>query len=338
MTASTLAALLAPAVVAWIVIRAAMATRFAERVADRPNERSLHASPRPRVGGIGIMIGALPVAAWLGADATTRIVLACAAALSLVSAADDARSLPVAVRLGAHFVAAALAVHFLAAGAAWGVWGAIAAVLAIAWMTNLYNFMDGSDGLAGGMAVIGFGTFAYAAFGASATGLALACAAIASASAGFLALNFPPARVFMGDAGSVPLGFLAGALGVQGALAGAWPFWFPILVFSPFIVDATVTLARRIVRREPFWRAHRSHYYQRLVLSGWSHRRVALGGYAVMCAGAATALAGADAGFLLQCGIIVVWAAAWLSLVVAVERHLRRAGNGVTGAPGRSTG
>ncbi len=101
----------------------------------------------------------------------------------------------------------------------------------------------------------------------------------------------------MGDAGSIPLGFLAGALGVQGALAGAWPFWFPVLVFSPFIVDATVTLARRMVRREPFWRAHRAHYYQRLVLSGWSHRRVALGAYALMCAGAAAALAGVDARF-----------------------------------------
>jgi UDP-N-acetylmuramyl pentapeptide phosphotransferase/UDP-N-acetylglucosamine-1-phosphate transferase len=142
----------------------------------------------------------------------------------------------------------------------------------------------------------------------------------------------------MGDAGSIPLGFLAGALGVQGALAGAWPAWFPLLVFSPFIVDATVTLARRIVRREPFWRAHRSHYYQRLVLAGWSHRRMALAGYALMCAGAAAALAGTDAGFLLQCGIIGVWAAVWVSLLLAIERHLRRVGNAVTRAPGRSIG
>jgi hypothetical protein len=97
----------------------------------------------------------------------------------------------------------------------------------------------------------------------------------------FLLLNFSPARVFMGDAGSVPLGFLAGGIGIAGWRTVSWPAWFPLLVFSPFVVDASVTLARRMfMRRERFWHPHREHYYQRLVRMGWSHRRLALTEYA----------------------------------------------------------
>ena len=161
--------------------------------------------------------------------------------------------------------------------------------LAIAWYANLYNFMDGSDGLAGGMAVIGFGAYALAAAAAGETVLATSSAVVASASLAFLVFNFPPARIFMGDVGSVPLGFLAGALGVLGWHAGAWPLWFPVAVFAPFVCDATLTLAKRLARRERVWRAHRDHYYQRLVRMGFGHRGTAWIEYAAMtgCAGAA---------------------------------------------------
>ncbi len=225
----------------------------------------------PRVGGLGLMAAALPVAAALG-DAPIAILMACAAALVLVSAADDVRSLPISVRLPAHIGAATVAVLAIAspsaAHAGLDVVESAVAILSIVWMTNLFNFMDGSDGLAGGMALIGFGTLALAAALAGEWPLALACAAIASASAGFLAHNLPPARVFLGDAGSIPLGFLAGALGLHGVMTGAWPLALPLAAFSPFILDASATLLRRILRREPFWKAHRSHYYQRLVLAG----------------------------------------------------------------------
>ena len=117
-------------------------------------------------------------------------------------------------------------------------WQAVLA-LATMWVTNLYNFMDGSDGLAGGMALFGFGAYALSAWLAGDAVFVVVAASIAAASAAFLVFNFPPAKVFMGDAGSIPLGFLAAALGILGWRAGHWPLWFPVLVFSPFIIDAS---------------------------------------------------------------------------------------------------
>jgi UDP-N-acetylmuramyl pentapeptide phosphotransferase/UDP-N-acetylglucosamine-1-phosphate transferase len=220
------AALFAPPVIAWLVIEALRRSRYAALLADVPNERSLHASAMPRLGGLGVMAGALPVMAWAG-DAPVAALAACAFFLALVSLADDVRSLPIEVRLPAHVAAAAFAILAIAAPAAardgLDVVEAVLAILALVWMTNLYNFMDGSDGLAGGMALAGFGAMALAAAMARQWPLALACAAIASASVGFRAHNFPPARVFLGDAGSVPLGFLAGALGLHGALTQPGP-------------------------------------------------------------------------------------------------------------------
>jgi len=324
------AVLVAPPVIAWLVIEALRRSRCANVLADVPNERSLHASAKPRLGGLGVMAGALPVMAWAG-DAPVAALAACAFFLVLVSLADDVRSLPIEVRLPAHVAAAAFAILAIAgpAGARDGldVVEAAFAVLALAWMTNLYNFMDGSDGLAGGMALAGFGAMALAAAMARQWPLAFACAAIASACAGFLAHNFPPARVFLGDAGSVPLGFLAGALGLHGALTQAWPIVFPILAFSPFIADASVTLARRAIRGEAFWRAHRTHYYQRLVLAGWSRRRVAIAAYALMLVAAASAFASRSLGPQGQLAIIGGWVVLYAALFIAIERRVRQAAN-----------
>lgn len=325
MTLAWIVALALPAAIAWIAIAVLLRSRFARPLADIPNERSLHATPVPRVGGIGLVIAAIPVAMWAG-DASIAALAACAAALAIVSAADDVRSLPIAVRLPAHIAAAAVAILAIGATAGardgLGAVEAALAILAIVWMTNLYNFMDGSDGLAGGMALIGFGALALGAAASRQWPLALACATIASASAGFLAWNFPPARVFLGDAGSVPLGFLAAALGLHGALTGAWSIAFPIVVFSPFIADASVTLVRRIARGELFWRAHRSHYYQRLVLAGWSRRRLALSAYALMTAAAAMAFAFRQADARMQLAIIAGSVAFYAALFVAIERRV----------------
>jgi UDP-N-acetylmuramyl pentapeptide phosphotransferase/UDP-N-acetylglucosamine-1-phosphate transferase len=192
-------------------------------------------------------------------------------------------------------------------------------------MTNLYNFMDGADGLAGGMGMAGFATYAIAAAVAGDTPLAWSAAAIASACAGFLFHNFPPARVFLGDAGSIPLGFLAAAFGVHGIATDGWPWWFPVIAFTPFIVDATVTLLRRALAREAVWRAHRSHAYQRLALSGWSHRRLALSEYAAMGLSGVCALAALRTEGAVRLGIILGWALAATWAFVALERHIARA-------------
>lgn len=330
MTIAWITSLLAPALIAWAAIEMLSRSRWARRLADHPNERSLHAVPTPRIGGLGIVLGvapiALPHAVGLLGSGPLAVTLACAFALALISLVDDLRHLPVAVRLAAHGIAAAVVVATLGGvptdAVSWLV--AALATVAIMWATNLFNFMDGSDGLAGGMALLGFAAYAIAAALAGDRVLALVSAAIASASAGFLAHNFPPARAFLGDAGSIPLGFLAGALGLYGVSTGAWPLAFPILVFAPFVVDATVTLLLRALRGEKLWRAHRSHHYQRLVLAGWSRRRLALTAYALMAACAASALLLARAGFMLQCGIILAWAAAFALLLVSIHRQTTR--------------
>jgi UDP-GlcNAc:undecaprenyl-phosphate/decaprenyl-phosphate GlcNAc-1-phosphate transferase len=285
---------------------------------DHPNERSLHATPTPRIGGLGIMAGVLVAAVWLVDGALLPVVLG-AFGLAAVSVLDDVRGLPVRVRFLAHFVAAVACL--LALGVTG--WALLAGTLAVVWVTNLYNFMDGSDGLAGGMAAIGFGALALAAWLGDAPGLAVFCAAIAAAALAFLRFNFPPARVFMGDAGSIPLGFMAASLGILGAMQQVWPWLFPLLVFSPFIVDASVTLTRRGLRGEKIWRAHRSHYYQRVVLLGASHRQLAVAAYALMLAMAVLAFALL---FLPQHAVwvLILSAAIYLLIFLAIDRRWQR--------------
>lgn len=254
---------------------------------DQPNQRSLHQRAVPRSGGLGILlaivIGFIAAAAPLALAGGTLLVAS-------VSWLDDQHRAPILVRFAGHFAAAGIA--------AWGgllpggpVWLLPLALCGIVWMTNLYNFMDGSDGLAGGMAVFGFGTLALAATLAGAETHALVAACTAAGAAGFLLFNFHPARIFMGDTGSIPLGYLAAVLGLDGVRAGIWPLWFPLLAFAPFVADASVTLLRRLLRGEKVWQAHREHYYQRLVQLGWGHRRTALAEYALMLAFGALGLA-----------------------------------------------
>jgi UDP-GlcNAc:undecaprenyl-phosphate GlcNAc-1-phosphate transferase len=250
---------------------------------DTANHRSLHVGTVPRFGGLGIFLGigvalSLSIMGAQQANApSTNIALICAMGLLVVSLRDDWRPLSVIVRLMAHCVAAG-----------WVAWAispspyfAFVLWMALVWMTNLFNFMDGADGLAGGMAVFGFVAYGLAAWTTN-PALAQICLLLAAAVTGFLWFNFSPAKVFLGDVGSIPLGFLAGALGLAGWHATTWPAWFPLLVFSPFIFDASVTLLQRIWKREKFWKAHNTHCYQRLVRMGWSHRKVSLSYYALM--------------------------------------------------------
>ena len=142
--------------------------------------------------------------------------------------------------------------------------------------------MDGSDGMAAGMAVIGFFSYAITSYIAGDYSFALKNGIIMMCSLSFLLFNFSSAKIFMGDVGSISLGFLSGAMGIIGWQKELWAFWFPLLIFSPFIVDATITLLKRIIRKEKFWQAHKEHYYQRLILLGWSHKKTALISYVVM--------------------------------------------------------
>ncbi|PMS15854.1 glycosyl transferase [Trinickia dabaoshanensis] len=314
-----LAAALACAAVIGFLLRTGLAWRLAT---DIPNDRSLHERPTPRVGGWGVS----PVASLGIAIAAPSLWPVAAAALSLavVSQIDDRRGLPARVRFAVHV--AAVCVLLAVYGYALPVWALAFLALALVWLVNLYNFMDGADGLAGGMALFGFGGYAIAALvgGHRSFELALACASVAGAAAGFLRFNFHPARVFLGDAGSIPLGFLAGALGLYGWLSGGWPVWFPVMAFSPFVVDASVTLARRLARGEKFWQAHREHYYQRMVRSGLGHRRTALYWYAVMGLGIMLAIVCLKLPFGWQWAALGVWLAALAAACVAVDVRWRR--------------
>ena len=288
---------------------------------DHPNERSLHTQPTPRSGGLAIIIGwvtgsvvigftsgGLPVLYWL---------FAALLPLAIVSFMDDHASISAALRFTVHAGCAVLLV--------WGMGlvldrglipdlglplyrgvGELLAFLYIVWMINLYNFMDGMDGLAGGMAVIGFGSYAALGYFAGHELFVAMSLVVASASGGFLLFNFPPARIFMGDIGSSTLGLLAAVLTLWASRDGIFPFWIGILVFSPFIVDATVTLVRRLLHGERIWQAHKTHYYQRLVQLGWGHKKTVLWEYALM----------------LSCGVSAVWAVRqpvqfqWLTLTL----------------------
>jgi UDP-N-acetylmuramyl pentapeptide phosphotransferase/UDP-N-acetylglucosamine-1-phosphate transferase len=301
-----------------------LARSHAARIAlDKPNARSLHTVPVPRTGGIGLLAGAATGGLITGIHWSWGYW--CAIALIVaISLADDLRSLSAAARFAAHLVAAVLAVLALLPDS--GLPMLVLAVLMVAWMCNLYNFMDGSDGLAGGMACSGFLCYAIAAAFAGSTQFALLNLAIAAAAAGFLIYNFHPARIFLGDAGSVPLGFLAATLGLTGWQQHDWPWWFPLLVFSPFIVDASVTLARRVLSGARFWEAHRDHYYQRLVRLGIGHRRTALLEYALMTGSGALALWAMTLRDTMQYGVLAAVAAVYLLLLVLIERAWRRPG------------
>lgn len=273
---------------------------------DEPNHRSLHKAATPRIGGLGILAGSLACLGFLTPLLWLAVALGCA--LAALSFLDDRRGVPILIRLCAHFTAAAIWVGIVGG---WPPVMAILAVLLLVWMTNLYNFMDGADGLAGGMAVTGFSAYAAVAWLGGEAGLASLCAAVAAASLGFLRFNFPPAKLFMGDVGSIPLGFLAGALGLLGWRLGLWPAWFPLLVFSPFVVDATLTLLRRMFTGKRFWQAHSEHYYQRLLRMGCSQRRTAQAAYALMILSAASAFWLTHADVVLQAAILAGWGLAY---------------------------
>jgi UDP-GlcNAc:undecaprenyl-phosphate/decaprenyl-phosphate GlcNAc-1-phosphate transferase len=262
------------AAVALLGLRAA-ASRLPQAL---PNARSLHGASIPRAGGWSIWAGFVPVV-FLWPPAFGMVSwFAPFVALVLLSARDDAYPMPVHLRLVVHFAAAAWACVAILHGdmprwSAFDSWPGVvrlaAATVVVAWSSNLYNFMDGSDGLAACMAIVGFG--AYGAATAFSGRLEPAYVALACAVLPFLVVNRPPATMFMGDVGAVPLGFLAATFGLVGVVRNDWPAWFPLLVFLPFWSDASVTLARRLIRRERVWEAHRDHYYQRLVRLGAGH-------------------------------------------------------------------
>lgn len=293
---------------------------------DYPNIRSLHTTPTPRGGGLGIFLGvivsvslfflsgyrSLGTAEFVGFifslfligfvgfledlkgfSRITRFVFQVTASLIFVTTVGTLKyvSLP--------FIGA---IHF----------GILAVPLTILWivaLANIYNFMDGIDGLAAGEAVIAGSFLAIIALLEGSQTVFLLSLLIASASIGFLVFNFPPAMIFMGDVGSTTLGFLFAALAVIGSHKGpeAIPFVTILLLLGTFIFDTVVTLVRRIFKREQWYKAHKSHYYQRAVLHGYSHKQVALVEYGISALLGISSIVYIKTSQAIQTLVIVLW-------------------------------
>jgi Fuc2NAc and GlcNAc transferase len=257
-------------------------------VMDIPNSRSSHTVPVPRGGGLGIVLVFLSGVGWLVGKQAIPHDLASAligggAAVSAVGLLDDHCAVPCWLRLVVHCTAAGWAQWRLGGidifglgdfGRSWGWIGQIVSFVALVWAINPYNFMDGIDGLASMEAIWagGLGGFLLLRNGA---GCVAGCAwALAAASAGFLVWNWPPARIFMGDVGSGFMGFVLGVLAESSTKM--WPvlLWPWLILFSVFIVDATVTVLRRMIVGARWREAHRSHAYQHGTRRWKSHAKV----------------------------------------------------------------
>lgn len=239
------------------------------KIIAQVNGRSSHAVPVPVGGGAGIVLSvalALPLlhkpetlllSSWFGAGL---------AALACLSWWNDKVDLNARLRFGAQALVAAAAISLLPEPWNGGLY-AMALLLCLLWFTNLYNFMDGSDGmLAVQTLALCIGLYLY-----NDSQIALL---IGAATLAFFYFNFPPARIFAGDVASIPLGLLLGVLLFQFALAKGL---VPALILPLyFVMDASLTLARRVLKREKFWQAHNTHFFQQAIKKGFSHRRVML--------------------------------------------------------------
>ena len=239
---------------------------------DKPNSRSMHSVPTPRGGGLAVLTPLLLMyAISLGSFMDGSIVLGLLL-VATVSYVDDRRSLSSRLRLVVHTIAACVLVlpqgHSLYLG--------IGLCLLTVWCINLYNFMDGIDGLAASMGVIGFLAMSFVNAHNGQTQLAAINSIVAFSCLGFLMFNSPPAKIFLGDVGSASLGYLMAVsivLTTSGGLSDSWP---PLLIFAPFLLDATFTIARRALSGEKFWTAHRSHLYQFIARRAGARKSLAL--------------------------------------------------------------
>jgi len=302
-----------------IVLLLLLNTRLRMLGLDQPNERSLHQTAIPRTGGVAIMFGVL--VGWVAMSGFS-IWLLLTTLLLVISLFDDFMNLSVKSRFILQMGICFAFIYFYLFPADWIL--NLILLIGMTWVVNLYNFMDGSDGLAGGMTLFGFVFYGLAAYFANDINIAYLSFAIATAAMAFLIFNFNPAKIFMGDGGSIPLGFLVGSIGLYGWKHSLWPIWFPALVFSPFIVDATLTLLKRLIRGEKFWQAHRSHYYQRLVQMGVGHKVTAVYEYLLMLAVGITAifLNGKD---IIQVSIaIFVWILIYGVILILIDQRWKQ--------------
>ena len=270
---------------------------------DHPNDRSSHTVPTPRGGGLGVVPAALAV--WvLFADYHPWPLLAGALLLMAGSWIDDRRGLSPLTRI----IAQAAMVTWCAGG--WGLDFLPAFILGfgLLWFVNLYNFMDGIDGITGvETASLGLGIALVAAISGTAAPLIVPALCLTGAALGFLVWNWHPAKVFLGDSGSVPLGLLAGALLIALALSGQWQA--AVILPAYYLADASLTLGSRLLNGEKVWQAHRKHFYQRATRGGAGPRKVStailIGNMGLILCAALAATGNGTAGLLIAAAVTV---------------------------------
>jgi len=264
-------------------------------VEDIPNERSLHTGTARRGGGIAIIMTVAVIAGWLwvpepGKWTWQLIIGASLLGYAVIGLLDDRNLLSISQRLVAQTIfAGSLFVTAIQIG--WiqpadyfpifkqtlflPLWLLLPALgLWLLWMVNLFNFMDGIDGLAAAQAVVAAFTLGFWFYANGETFLGLVNFSLAGSVLAFALFNWSPARVFLGDVGSLSLGAWFGWMSILGAISGKLPFEAFLLLYGLFVFDASYTLVVRIIRGEDWWRGHRNHLYQRLVRAGWSHKKV----------------------------------------------------------------
>ncbi|MDL5598129.1 glycosyltransferase family 4 protein [Bacillus subtilis] len=280
--------LLAVFLASWMLTLILRRYALAKSLMDVPNERSSHTVPTPRGGGVAIVVtflAALPFMTLSGLMSPVLMYALSGAGIlvAVLGFADDHGHIAARWRLLGHFAAAAWAlfwlggmapVAFFGAAIDLGIAGTVLALIYLVWMLNLYNFMDGIDGIASVEAICAcvgvclvYGLTGHLDF----TWVALA---LAAAVGGFLCWNFPPARIFMGDAGSGFLGFVLGVLSLHAAWSAPELLWSWVILLGVFIVDATWTLCRRLINGDKVYQAHRSHAYQYASRQYQSHKAV----------------------------------------------------------------
>ena len=312
------------------------------RILDLPNERSLHTAPKPRLGGVAIVLSSwISVAiVWVGSESRALLLpwMIWALPIAVLGLVDDLRPLKASLRIVVQFAAAAAfcvtagvpRTLVLTTSVSLHLPYILSLVLLVIWLVgvlNIFNFMDGMDGLAGTQTLSGGLAIAVAAWIRGNRELAFMNVAIAAASAGFLLRNKPPASIFMGDAGSTYLGFsFASALILGADESNPVPIFVAPLALAPFLFDGTFTITRRALNREPIWKAHRSHLYQRAVQTNLSHAQV-LRPYAWWCAlaaaGAIAAAQGGNAATLAAIAAMVIALVLVWRWVVAREARFR---------------
>ena len=300
-------------------------------ISDSQTSRSLHTGTVSRSGGLAILV-ALMVSLAVYEGMYKNILLQLIPLLALISYIDDRGHIKAIYRLAIHIIISVIFVlvwlslsktvslneYIWSIGYSTAI-RIIALSILLSWAINLYNFMDGMDGFAGGMAVIGFGFMSVLLLMSNNyEDMQLALGVMLSV-LGFLMYNFPPARIFMGDTGSTVIGFMMGVIILVSTESGV-PVYLGILVFSPFIVDATVTLLSRIMRRERVWEPHRSHYYQRLVLLGWGHKKTVLLQYFLMFLCGISSVYAMTLHVWAQYYIIIMWIIIYIGLAIAIQK------------------